>query len=1247
MGVVYRAMRKGHPEPVALKLVRNVDEGLLATFRREIYALETMDHPGVVQIVDHGVDGGRPWYAMALLAGESLDRRIDSWRDSALARSRRREAEAKTARSDDLSSAMPTSERPTRPMADPTDDTLRPGSSAPPPPSVPPAWAGEVEPAVVKDILQMLAALCEPLAYVHGRGVVHRDLKPDNVVIDGAGAPILVDFGLASMALGQQSRDVLDVGGRALGTPAYMAPEQIRGDLVDARADLYALGCILYECIVGQPPFSGSAVKVLNHHLNTDPSPPSMVVRGVPSAVDELVMNLLHKRAEQRIGYAEDVARHLDQIARSTTPRRGPAPGAYLYRPTLAGRGDALAQLELALEPTPWREGAFALIAGRSGMGKTRLATELANRAARSGVRVVVGRGSESTAAGLRGAPLSLLGELLLAMADRCEALPSVAGELLGEDGELLSAFEPRLGGSRTADASDIDRPQLFAALARVMARMANQQPLFLVLDDLHGADELSVAFLDYLEPDFFARTPLQIVGTFRTEEDAPWLTPLRRAAHVTSVELDELGEGAVADMVAGMLALPAPPSALVHFVVRATEGIPFFVAEYLRTAVEAKVLWRSGDGRWRVGPEGFSVDALERALPMPDGLLDVVRRRLEQLSGPARELVRLAAVVGRQVSERTMRQVARALGIAATEETKWRPAIEELRARAVLEDTARGDLRFCHDKLREVVYASLAADERRAVHLQVAFAIERGLASEEQPARRYVDLVRHFGAADRYDETMVYLEKAGQHAMLTAAFSDARQHYGRLLELADAHLPSGPTTAQRVRWERRLGEASYSLGDLVAAELHLEACLSYAQRGGAVERAWAGAREAARQLARWGGATPQRRTDGATEAIARDAANAAERLCQVYFFQNQRSRAFLTSLRCLHHAESWGPSPELARSYASMSVAMGFVPAPVLVERYGVLAQRVAKQDGNLSARAYVSFLRGLGRHGDGQPLAARVYLQQAVRDAVQAGDLRAAAEAMTVLADTMNQLGLLGRSEELAHEVGLLAERTGNRQGGLWSKASLAVARLAAGEFAVALEHFEAAVELTMEHDAAQKLANGLRAVAHLRMNEQSRALEVAMETVRLGRGRAPTAFHGLQGYEGCLTVLLECLEATDDSVSWARYAPLVEEALAQLGRYGRTFALGKPSSATHRAWWLRLRGAERRARRSARGAVAFSLRRGLVSAAARAQLELARGQRPGTATRRKEVARAVELCDQAGLRYWGAVARELERP
>lgn len=1248
MGVVYRATREGDREPIALKLVRDVDEGLLATFRREIYALETMDHPGVVRIVDHGVDGGRPWYAMELLAGQPLNRCIDTWRDSTEAHARRREAEAKTARSDEVSQVLPTSERPTRALLGPADDTLRPGSSAPPPSTrPPPAWAGECDPEVLTEILRVVAALCEPLAYVHGRGVVHRDLKPDNIVIDGDGAPILVDFGLASMAIHEQSREVLDVAGRALGTPAYMAPEQIRGDIVDARADLYALGCILYECIVGQPPFSGSAVKVLNRHLYEIPRPPGEQVRGVPRLVDELVMSLLCKRAEQRIGYAEDVARRLEEVTQTATRRRGPAPGTYLYRPTLAGRNDALSRLEAAIEPTPWHEGAFALIAGRSGMGKTRLATELANRASRSGVRVVTGRGSESTEPGVRGAPLSLLSELLLAIADRCEAHPGLADALLGDERGLLASFEPRFGDDGRIARSEIKRPQLFEGLARVVARMAEQQALFLVLDDLHGADELSVAFLDYLRPEYFVKTPIRIVGTYRSEEDAPWLLPLRHANHVTCVELDELGESAVADMVAGMLALQSPPQAFVHYLVRATEGIPFFVAEYLRAAVEAQVLWRSSQGRWMVGPEGFSTDALARSLPMPGGLLDLVSRRFEQLSSPAQTVVRLAAVAGRQVSERTLREVAEVRAAEVTADRVWRSAVEELRARAVLEDTSRGELHFCHDKLREVIYDGLDVAERRALHLEVALSVERGLVEEAQPERKFVELVRHFGAAERHDKTMVYLEKAGLYAMRTAAFDDACRHFARLLEMAEAHVLGGPTTAQRVTWERRLGEAHYNLGQLAAAERHLELCLHFARQGGRLEHLSTDAKEVVRQLGRCGGVVPRRHVDREELAIDCDAANAAERLCQVYFFQNQRTRAFLTSLRCLQHAERWGPSPELARSYASISLAMGFVPAPMLVERYATLAERVAKSDGDISARAYVSFLRGLYRHGDGQPRSAQVYLEAAVRDARLAGDTRAVQEAMTVLANAHVQVGHLAQAEALNREVLALADRTGNRQGFVWARSGLALNDLHQGDFETALEAFDEVTErLADDFDATQQLAAGLRAVVLLRLGREDRALEVAEETVRLGRGVPPAAFHCLQGYEGSLEVVLTQFEATRASDVRHRIAPLVDEALRQLGRYCRTFAFGRPSLYTYRGWWCRLRGQAWRARTWAARGVDFALERGLVGKAARAQIESTRAQPMGSDDRRHQAARAVELCDRAGLGYWGAVARELAR-
>src|SRR5262249_44808926 len=157
---------------------------------------------------------------------------------------------------------------------------------------------------------------------------------------------------------------------------------QIRGELVDARADLYALGCMLYELICGRPPFVAPELgAVLRQHLAGRVVPASELVEGVPPRLDALLLRLLAKPPAERLGYADDVAAVLAELGAEPAPPIEPRPRAYLYRPRFVGREKLLETFGLWLAEARAGSGRIALLGGESGVGKTRLALETARLA--------------------------------------------------------------------------------------------------------------------------------------------------------------------------------------------------------------------------------------------------------------------------------------------------------------------------------------------------------------------------------------------------------------------------------------------------------------------------------------------------------------------------------------------------------------------------------------------------------------------------------------------------------------------------------------------------------------------------------------------------------------------------------------------------------------------------------------------------------------------------------------------------
>jgi serine/threonine-protein kinase len=160
------------------------------------------------------------------------------------------------------------------------------------------------------------------LDYAHRRGIIHRDVKPDNVLFDDDGNAILTDFGIATARFHGR----LTAGGRAMGTPHYMAPEQAMGKTLDGRSDLYAVGVMLYECLVGFPPFDGADGYSIGYkHVHEAPVPLQDVDSRVPDALASIVMRCLAKSPDDRYQRGQDLSDALLQylhVAGMHTPER-------------------------------------------------------------------------------------------------------------------------------------------------------------------------------------------------------------------------------------------------------------------------------------------------------------------------------------------------------------------------------------------------------------------------------------------------------------------------------------------------------------------------------------------------------------------------------------------------------------------------------------------------------------------------------------------------------------------------------------------------------------------------------------------------------------------------------------------------------------------------------------------------------------------------------------------------------------
>jgi serine/threonine protein kinase/tetratricopeptide (TPR) repeat protein len=771
IGRVYRSLDQWTGKDVALKVLSAgmANLPLLESFKREFLLLNRLRHPGIVEVYDFGylssfdsVAIPLPYFTMEFVEGKSLSESFPGLPNSFVS----------------------------------GDETERFGS--------------------------LIMQICDILEFIHLRGLVHCDLKPDNLKItDHIFQPKILDFGLAEKIGSKRIKETK-------GTLPYMAPEMFKEEPLDARTDLYSLGVILFELVTSKLPFpSDDPVKIVSAHLQEKPASPSEINPNIPSSLNELILRLLEKSPADRPSDAHQVKKMLEKgfsIYRNEGKKTGyPSVQnliSHVYSGPMVGRETESRWLEEHLKKATATEGGFVLISGEQGIGKSLLLHQLKIACQLQGITVMDTCCQQDQTAAYQ--PLiDICSKVQLYVENQCS--PSVIQNLK----DILHRFKE--GSHRSPDespegeASDMAKAVsgLHRSISEVFTEISAVLPLVIMIDDLQWVDVYTLQFLEFCRCQC---KPNKIIWclSFREEPltQEPFLQTLLTHANAKEktdlIKLSRFDLDGTRNLILSKFPVNQFPSEFSSFVHERTAGNPHFVVEVLKYLLEKNVVSLQ-DSSWLVDLNGL------KKTNIPDSIESVLTENLKRYDAQILDLLGIASVIGKRFSLDMIGEL-NPFDRGKTSEILTMLTDQQMLIRK--DDPVDGEryYEFANQSVQAILYRRLKEKERLLWHKKIGELLERR--TEDERDDSVFDIAHHYSEAGENSKAYHFSLLSAEKMEQRYANQEVLAYFDKAIKLTSEFPDDQKAIENRVRALNKRADFCKKVGELNQAEEDYQAVL-------------------------------------------------------------------------------------------------------------------------------------------------------------------------------------------------------------------------------------------------------------------------------------------------------------------------------------------------------------------------------------------------------------------------------------